>query len=274
MKNLFMIENIGGGALGLSRRQGLRLPSNFSSNSRKLIYSLSKLAAFTLAEVLITLGIIGVVAAITIPSLATNYQKKVTAKRLAQTYSILYQALNMAQAEYGDPSTWTVASNVQVDDPAQTRELGRIFSDTYLLPYIKKLKNAEITNLSNVGYNNSITSKSGSTLINVSSNYYVVQLSNGVILFISYDYINGNATVPLIYVDINGTSNPNMAGRDVFLFSFRPNINKLVPYAYNRSRDELIRACQKDNSLPANYNLYCTALIMYDGWEIADDYPW
>ncbi len=33
---------------------------------------------FTLAEVLITLGIIGVVAAITIPSLITNYQKTVT----------------------------------------------------------------------------------------------------------------------------------------------------------------------------------------------------
>ena len=32
---------------------------------------------FTLAEVLITLGIIGVVAALTLPSLVTNYQKQI-----------------------------------------------------------------------------------------------------------------------------------------------------------------------------------------------------
>ena len=37
-------------------------------NSRKI--------AFTLAEVLITLGIIGVIAAMTLPSLITNYQEK------------------------------------------------------------------------------------------------------------------------------------------------------------------------------------------------------
>ena len=36
----------------------------------------TKLTAFTLAEVLVTLGIIGIVAAITIPSLITNYQEK------------------------------------------------------------------------------------------------------------------------------------------------------------------------------------------------------
>ena len=37
-----------------------------------------KFKAFTLAEILITLGIIGVVAAMTIPTLITNYQKKQT----------------------------------------------------------------------------------------------------------------------------------------------------------------------------------------------------
>lgn len=38
--------------------------------------------AFTLAEVLITLGIIGVVAALTLPSVITNYQKKQTVEQL------------------------------------------------------------------------------------------------------------------------------------------------------------------------------------------------
>ena len=43
----------------------------------KILKHIIKKCAFTLAEVLITLGIIGVVAAITIPSLVTNYQKHV-----------------------------------------------------------------------------------------------------------------------------------------------------------------------------------------------------
>lgn len=42
----------------------------------------SRKIAFTLAEVLVTLGIIGVVAAITMPTLIDNHQKKVAATRL------------------------------------------------------------------------------------------------------------------------------------------------------------------------------------------------
>ena len=52
-----------------------------------------KLRGFTLAEVLITLGIIGVVAAMTIPMLIINYQKRLTLTRLKKTYSQLNQVI-------------------------------------------------------------------------------------------------------------------------------------------------------------------------------------
>ncbi len=58
--------------------------------------------AFTLAEVLITLGIIGVVAAMTLPALISLYQKKIVETRLEHTYSLISQALKMAEADYGD----------------------------------------------------------------------------------------------------------------------------------------------------------------------------
>ena len=51
--------------------------------------------AFTLAEVLITLGIIGVVAALTIPTLVNNYRKKQFETGLKKEYSVLLQALDM-----------------------------------------------------------------------------------------------------------------------------------------------------------------------------------
>lgn len=52
----------------------------------------SRKIAFTLAEVLVTLGIIGVVAAITMPTLIDNHQKKVAATRLEKFYSMMSQA--------------------------------------------------------------------------------------------------------------------------------------------------------------------------------------
>ena len=61
-------------------------------------------AAFTLAEVLITLGIIGVVAALTIPALIVNYKEKEIITKAKKNYSVAMQALQLAQAEYGTPN--------------------------------------------------------------------------------------------------------------------------------------------------------------------------
>lgn len=57
-----------------------------------------KKLAFTLAEVLITLGIIGVVAAMTIPTLVTNADKKATATKLKVFYSKINQAVKLSSA--------------------------------------------------------------------------------------------------------------------------------------------------------------------------------
>lgn len=57
---------------------------------------------FTLAEVLITLSIIGVVAALTMPSLIQNHQKKQTAVKLKQTYSLMIQGIRLAENELGE----------------------------------------------------------------------------------------------------------------------------------------------------------------------------
>lgn len=60
---------------------------------------------FTLAEVLITLGIIGVVAALTLPALVQNNRNREMQTRLKRGYSVLSQALDMYQAENGERIT-------------------------------------------------------------------------------------------------------------------------------------------------------------------------
>ena len=62
--------------------------------------------AFTLAEVLITLGIIGIVAAMTLPALVGKYQKKVTVERLKKVYTVLSQAVLMSVKDHEAIEYW------------------------------------------------------------------------------------------------------------------------------------------------------------------------
>ena len=54
---------------------------------------MKKIKAFTLAEVLVTLGIIGVVSAMTVPTLMQNYQKKSYVTQLHKVYNELQQSI-------------------------------------------------------------------------------------------------------------------------------------------------------------------------------------
>ena len=65
-----------------------------------------KYFAFTLAETLITLGIIGVVAALTIPGLIQSYQKQQTVVKLKKAYAILNQIARNSSNENGDAVTF------------------------------------------------------------------------------------------------------------------------------------------------------------------------
>lgn len=65
----------------------------------------NKYWGFTLAEVLITLGIIGVVASLTIPSLMQNSQDRAFKTQLKKEYSVLSQALLRIKADYGSMET-------------------------------------------------------------------------------------------------------------------------------------------------------------------------
>ena len=67
-----------------------------------------KKCAFTLAEVLITLGIIGVVAAITIPSLMAATQEASLVPKVKKTYSTLAQALKLASNDYDTPGDFSL----------------------------------------------------------------------------------------------------------------------------------------------------------------------
>ena len=224
---------------------------------------------FTLAETLITLGVIGVVAALTMPALIQNHLKKETAVKLKQTYSLLMQGIRMAENELGEVETW------QVDD-------SKTFSDTYIKPYFKITQEYKAGE-NPPGYN--IYCQNGGVCISYGSfpSAQKLILVNGVLIApFPYSYnISGQTYKSVsIIVDINGLKKPNRYGRDVFAFNTDAK-KGLVPYGIGyvitqttemeHSRDFLMveetRSCKRAG-------LYCAGVIMMDGWEIAEDSPW
>lgn len=98
---------------------------------------------FTLAEVLITLGIIGVVAAMTIPVMISSYNKHITETRLKKFYSLFNQAIKLSVAENGEvegwDSYWDAAKNIY-DEDGNVKENSDVVDaafEKYLAPYMK-----------------------------------------------------------------------------------------------------------------------------------------
>ncbi len=187
-------------------------------------------SGFTMAEVLITLGIIGVVAAMTLPALINNRRSKALETALKKNYSVIEQALNMFYAQNGErliPETIT------------TQQLKKI-----LLPYFQVIRDCGmgseyqeeslektcIPNYENTGSTdkNSTTYKTfnGSTNINLSyfdDGQFV--LNDGSLILINN--LNGNNI--FISVDVNGfNKNPNRLGQDLFMFQL-DNKGMLLP---------------------------------------------
>lgn len=197
--------------------------------------------AFTLAEVLITLGIIGVVAALTIPTLVQKYKKSVVETKLAKFYSTVNQALELSQIDNGRVEDWEPLPNHDL-------EAAKKWFDKYLLAYIKNV-NVE-TNENGRDTNILINFPDGSTL-----RYY------GVPSDLQY-YIKN--------------AKKYKVGINFFYFSFIPTQKEAIyPYAWNWKGDmEVLKSnCGGAATGDVGGGAYCTLWIMLNGWKIPKDYP-
>lgn len=91
--------------------------------------NLTSVAAFTLAEVLITLGIIGVVAAMTIPTLIQKTTNLIVETKLKKIYSVMNQAIMLSELDNGPKEKW----------PADCDGNCKTYYEKYLFPYLKKI---------------------------------------------------------------------------------------------------------------------------------------
>ena len=233
----------------------------------------NKSFGFTLSEVLITLGVIGVVAALTLPSLITNYKKQEIATRLKASQSMISQMLNMSIAEHGDPVNWDFANVSGTEANAGlSKNLIINLTEKYFLPYLNDAKRSGYMTLAQAGYSEPYHNADGTlnsfNLNALNKNQYVIELANGVTIMV---YMNSSAetntlTNILLYIDVNGKRKPNVFGRDVFVAQIKSDSGRFEWLGHGYTREGLIFSC-------LNNNLSCGELIMHDGWEIKDDYP-
>ena len=209
-----------------------------------------KKLAFTLAEVLITLGIIGVVAAMTMPTLITNYQKRATVAKLKRAYSVIKQAYLMSYDQVGDLKF------------SEIRALGKeSYFKTYWAPYIQA---TYCNSFSECGYTSDDypwKNTDGETVGTYSSLTIVFYTNDGFLYGIYF-------ASGYVFVDINGPKGPNQLGRDVFWFDKVSDAkgNNLYPACYSDSR--ISSMCSRNNGV------CCAEKIRRDGWKITKDYPW
>ena len=175
---------------------------------------------FTLAEVLITLGIIGIVAAMTLPAIVSKYQEKVLVERLKQTYSIFSQAYLRAVQENGPADSWDIGEPVTMEG---AEKLYDIFA-----PYIMQGKPCRGENGCFV---DDYKTLSGGVYQFAPKNHTMYTrgiLVNGVAFampshgtgckYLEDEYNTYKNICGVLYVDLNGYQKPNQAGVDYFGF--------------------------------------------------------
>lgn len=189
--------------------------------------------AFTLAEVLITLVIVGVIAALTIPLLVQKYQNMVVENKLKKFYSVMQQAIKMSEAENGELQYWykSFGSN----HSAEVWE----WYEKYLGKYIRSVKieaNSKINKLNNP----------------------IVYLPDGSAFTFSAP------SRDIVFYTQPGKCDEKAAC--TFKFILRP--FGFISYGQGNTIQELRTKC-----LNPEERSNCSGYIHINGWKIPNDYP-
>lgn len=181
--------------------------------------------AFTLAETLITLGIIGIVAALTIPTLMKNYEEHVNKERFLKMYSVLSNAYNEILLENGGTLIAAMDYNNTIGSAKRADTIRNLFASK--IKYFKKC-DANSTNCmpKDKNGNDYINTKLDQT---TQDSNLLFSDGDGVSKLILNDgsYVSFNATnttcditdkfntCVLVGIDTNGAIPPNKKGKDV-----------------------------------------------------------
>lgn len=203
--------------------------------------------ALTIGELLITMGIIGVIAMLTLPGFIQDYHKRVYTTKLKKSVEMIENAVNQACADnnvsyfYQTPYVNTADSGKHQQDfiDKYFKKAGGINKN----PFATKYKILETG--TEVG--NSLVDSHG-----------WAKLAGGEAL---YFYCGRGSEYCIFRIDINSTDGPNIGGRDFFAIFVNNKTNELFDN-FDSSK------CGKKNTLGAHLGYGCFAKLLENNWEM------
>ena len=224
---------------------------------------------------MITLVIIGVAAALTIPNLMKSYEKRQIEVGLAKTYQELNNIIKLSEIDNGPTEDWPKLHAIL---PSDTTE----YINKYFAPYMKlRACNKECF----AGFQSDCSSyygqyhyPNGTCVSNISPSYF---LDDGRIFqfdrFTTYD----NDQYAQFIVDVNGKRGKSILGIDVFMFTLSYGTKRLPKglytgsmgsgYGYYRATKEtLYNHCSPNQTQNLNE---CSIILQRNGWKFPNDYP-
>lgn len=218
---------------------------------------------FTLSEVLITLGIIGTIAALTIPIIVSNYRNKLYVAQLKRVYSQITEA---AQAVMNDEQTdnfYTTAAGIPQDNSNEDCKTGNCY---FLRNYFKTI-NENCATGDNKCVGNSYKTLNGNNTSAPAG--FCIQTTNGATICANH---NVNNKVTSFTVDVNGKDDPNIAGKDVFSMDIKTDgsisdygSGSIIPGSKGADAD-LCGAATTDVSSINEAARGCLSKIIENGW--------
>ncbi len=239
-----------------------------------------KKRAFTLAETLITLAIIGIVASLIMPGLRNSMSRDTKALSLARTVELFHNGIseifNEVHMNNTESSPATELVSIELKDLFNDDTDGYLIDGTNLMDKTMGLMGTEEVNDYDTSLIRDYSGNEVNDYILKNLKTYRFKKLNSVIMLQS----TGGANIGLapkdtglcrVLIDVNGNKAPNRIGNDIFLFALANN-GQLVPAgsdAYNNNIfmdnfETYQEACQ-DN---IDTGLSCAARVMADGWKI------
>lgn len=228
---------------------------------RKIKVNNKKNLAFTLAEVLITLGVIGVVSAMTIPTLVSNYRKRQLEVQIKGTYSSIQQAMKYAEDDGFAPDSILINN----DDSLKQ------FFDNSLSQHMKfeqviiNKRPNEDDEVYKIYY------PSGNLYGDIGGKNIRFTIAKGAVVYIcvynaKYSRerfgLDTNSDTLVFFFDANGENRPNIMGTDVHLLGWTE--KGLVPGGNALAPVEVENSCYNQQGHA------CLRKIIEDGWVIPD----
>ena len=244
--------------------------------------------ALTTAELMIALTIIGVIAALVLPSIIENYQNRIYTTKLKKTYMAISNAVEQASVD-NDVSSFKYTPYAANNSKSAVESFfnkylsvtnmnnafadkykiiqGHIYTEEEIAALQEELETVEEEDKKKELEDKIRVYSLGMAEIQerdsgVSAGYQTAMLNDGQAIAMLCETVSDNC---YIFVDVNGKDEPNMEGRDMFSFRIKQSTNEISDYVSSA-------LCTTGTATigPANIGngAGCLTRIMEDNWNM------